>query len=95
MIIDIRVKDRGTYTEYVQKVRDVVEANGGRYLARGGQITPMSPDWTPERIVIIEFESIEAVNRCFGSEDYKKLAPLRELSTSTKAIVVEGCPQNS
>lgn len=95
MIIEVQIRDPDTYLEYVQKVRSVVEAHGGRYLVRGGQVIPMSPDWTPERIVIIEFESIETVNRCFGSEEYKKLAPLRELSTSTKAIVVEGCTRNS
>ena len=95
MIVEVQVRDPDIYLEYVQKVRSVVEAHGGRYLVRGGQVTPISSNWKPERIVIIEFESLGTVSRCFGSEEYKKLAPLRERSTSSKAIVVEGCPQNS
>ena len=94
MIIDVRVKDRDMYCEYVQKVRSIVDTHGGRYLVRGGQVTPISSNWKPERMVIIEFESLEAVSQCFGSEEYKKLAPLREQSTLTKAIVVEGCSED-
>ena len=35
VIIDIEIKDKGPYYEYVDKVRPIVEKYNGSYLARG------------------------------------------------------------
>jgi uncharacterized protein (DUF1330 family) len=90
MIIEIEVKDAERYAGYVAQVRRIVEQYGGRYLVRGGRITPLSGNWNPERIVVIEFENAEQIKRCFTSPEYLDLAPLREQSTASRAIVVEG-----
>ena len=90
MIIEIEVLDRETYSRYVAQVREVVEQYGGRYLARGGNVIAMSGDWKPERVILIEFGSARQARECFASPEYKAIAPLREKSTRTKAIIVEG-----
>lgn len=89
-IVDIKVHDPATYRLYIEKVKPIIEQYGGRYLARGGAISPLIGEWTPERIILIEFPSTEDVKRCLGSDDYKAIAPFRERSTSSRAIVVEG-----
>ena len=91
LLIDIHVTDGGTYSDYVARVYDVVTAYGGRYLVRGGDLTPLSGDWTPERIIIIEFDSIAQLRRCFSSPECAALAPLRERSTKSKAVILQGC----
>jgi uncharacterized protein (DUF1330 family) len=53
LIIEIAVKNREMYLQYVQKVPPIIEKHGGRYLARGGAITPLMGDWNPERIILI------------------------------------------
>ena len=90
MIIEIQVEDEWLYAEYVEKVRAIVEEHGGRYLVRGGVVTPLSGDWNPERMIVIEFESTEQVRRCFNSPEYLELAPLRKQSAVSRAIVVDG-----
>jgi len=75
----------------VERVPEVVEKYGGRYLVRGGEVTPLSGDWNPERVIIVEFETVERLQRCFRSAEYLELAPLKEQSTVSKAIIVEGC----
>lgn len=90
MIVEIKVEDEWLYAEYVEKVRAIVEKHGGRYLVRGGVVTPLSGGWNPERVIVIEFESAEQVRRCFSSPAYVELAPLREQSTVSRAIVVDG-----
>lgn len=89
-IIEIRIKNKDMYYEYVEKVKPIIEKYKGRYLVRGGKITTLFGDWNPERIIIIKFPSIEEVNLCFGSEAYGRIAGLRENSTITKSIIVEG-----
>lgn len=56
----------------------------------GGAITPLSSHWTPERVVLLEFPSREDVGRWFQSPEYRAIAPLRERSTTCKAIIVDG-----
>ena len=91
MIIEIKVKDQVLYSEYVQKTYDIVTKYGGRYLARGGIITPVSKNWNPERIIIIEFQNKEQIQKCFQAPEYLEIASIREQSTTSKAIIVEGC----
>lgn len=91
LIIEITVKDRELYARYVGKVPGVIERHGGRYLVRGGKVTPFSGNWEPERIVVVEFDTMEQVERCFGSPEYREIAPLREKSILSRGIIVEGC----
>jgi uncharacterized protein (DUF1330 family) len=90
MLIEIAVKDSEMYIRYIEKVLEIVERHGGRYLVRGGQVTPLSGNWNPERIVLIEFGNMEQLQRCFQSPEYLELAPLREQSTTSRSIVAEG-----
>ena len=92
LIIDITIIDETLYTEYVDRVYDVVIQYGGHYLVRGGLCTSMGGHWQPQRIVIIAFPDRGAIRACFGSDAYQALAPLREQSTHSRAIVVDGIP---
>jgi len=91
-IVEIKTKDgnEGTYAKYIEQVRPIVEKYKGRYLARGGKITPIFGNWNPERVIIIEFPSEENVKQWLDSPEYKGIAVLREASTITRAIMVEG-----
>jgi uncharacterized protein (DUF1330 family) len=91
MIVEIEVKNSELYSQYVERVPAVVKKHGGRYLARGGQVTPLSGNWNPDRLILLEFGNLEQLQRCFASSEYLELAPLREQSTLSKSIVVEGC----
>jgi uncharacterized protein (DUF1330 family) len=91
LLIEIKIIHRELYSKYIRKVHEVVTMHGGRYLVRGGKVTPLSGDWVPERIIVIEFETIEQLRKCFNSAEYLELAPLREQSTESRAIILEGC----
>lgn len=90
MIIEIEIRNNELYSKYVNKVPEVIEKYGGRYLIRGGKVTPLSGNWNPERIILIEFETIEQLQECFKSTEYLELAPLRKQSTIGRSIIVEG-----
>lgn len=90
LIIEIEIIDPAVYSTYVAKVFDIVSAYGGRYLVRGGKITPLTGNWQPERMIVIEFDSIDPVKECFSSPEYLELAPLREQASTSRALIVEG-----
>ena len=90
LIIEIAVVDQGLYEEYVARVPAVVEQYGGRYLVRGGEVVALAGDWQPERIVVLEFESSDQAQDYLTSPEYLALAPLRQKSTTSRAIIVQG-----
>ena len=93
MMAEIRIKNSEVYSEYVDRVSEIVRKYGGRYLVRGGKVTPLSGNWNPERMILIAFETTEQLQRCFVSPEYLELAPLRERSTTSRAIIVKGCQE--
>lgn len=90
LLIEIEIHDRDTYFQYIEKARPIVESYGGHYLIRGGKVTPLFGDWIPERIILIQFPSQEDIERCFSSKEYLKIAKLRENSTKTRSVILEG-----
>jgi len=91
LIIDSTVKDRRKYDEYLERVLPIVERYGGRYHVRGENIQPLGT-WQPERIIVIEFPSEDAIRRWLASPEYAEIVPLREEGADTQAIMVEGYP---
>jgi uncharacterized protein (DUF1330 family) len=90
VIIEIKILNKSMYDEYIAKVPAIVNKYGGQYLARGEQITELSGDWHPERIILLKFDSREQIRKWLTSPDYAEIAPLRTGSTISKAIAVEG-----
>jgi uncharacterized protein (DUF1330 family) len=90
MILDIEVHDPEQYDAYKAGAAASVEQYGGRYLVRGGQVTPMEGGWEPSRVVVLEFPSAERLHEWAASPEYRAVAPLREQATHTRSIVVEG-----
>jgi uncharacterized protein (DUF1330 family) len=46
--------------------------------------------WQPERVVIIEFPDMAALNAWYTSPEYQPLIPLRHASAKDMLIKVEG-----
>ena len=90
LIVEIEIKDPEMYSRYVEKAPEVIERFGGRYLSQGGQITPLSGNWNPERMILIEFDTLERLQQCFNSKEYLEIAPFRTQSTLSRSIIVEG-----
>lgn len=89
VIIEIEILNKDLYMEYVKKVPPIVKKYGGNYLARGEKITTLSGNWHPERLIILEFDTVEQVNNWLASPEYSEIASLRNNSTISKAILLE------
>jgi uncharacterized protein (DUF1330 family) len=90
LIVDITVRDEERYANYRARVTDQIQQYGGEYLVRGGRIERLEGDWQPSRVVVVKFDSIAAARRWWESEDYAELKAIRQATTDTKMIVVEG-----
>lgn len=90
LIIDINVQDPELYAEYTAQVLPLVERYGGSYLIRGGEVFPVSGDWHPERLVLVQFETMDLVQDFLTSPEYQALIPLRQRASISRSIIAEG-----
>ncbi len=81
--------EKGDYSEYIEKVAPIVAKYHGRYIVRSERITPFCSDKCPKRIIIIEFDTREQLEKCFSSEEYKKISVLRKNSVEGNAFIIE------
>lgn len=90
MVAQLNVRDTEAYRGYAPKVPPVVARYGGRYIIRGGTITPLEETPPGQRVVVIEFPSVEAAKAFYDSPEYRELAPQRHAASSGPAFIVEG-----
>lgn len=89
-ISDITVKDPEAYKEYMERAAPLVEKFGGRYLVRGGKVTPGEGGWHPNRVVILEFPDEESMMAFRASPEYAPVGEIRHTAADTKSFRVEG-----
>jgi uncharacterized protein (DUF1330 family) len=90
VIFDIHVDDPDGYAPYRERAGATVEAHGGRYLARGGASEVLEGDWDIERVVVLEFPSVEKAREWYRSPEYQELAAIRHGTSHAKGVLVEG-----
>ena len=90
VIAEIRIKDPEKYEEYRLKVPATLEKYGGRYLVRGGEARPLEGDGQPNRLAVLEFESVERALEWYGSEDYRPLLAIRQAAAESRLVLVKG-----
>ena len=77
IIAQVEVTDPVKMEEYRKRVPVAVAAHGGKFLARGGAIAPLEGTWTPKRVVVIEFPSLDQAKRFWASPEYAHAAEAR------------------
>jgi uncharacterized protein (DUF1330 family) len=89
-IANIEVTDPAAFEEYRQKVSPLIAKFGGRYLVRGGEVRRLEGDLPIRRLVILEFPTVEAAERFYGSAEYAPLLKLRTASTRSDVVLASG-----
>ena len=90
LIAEVEVTDPVTYEEYRGQVAPTVERYGGRFLVRGGTVHELEGEWTPKRLVVIEFSNMASLREWYQSEEYERLKRIRQRSSKATVLAVEG-----
>lgn len=93
LIAEHEIANAEMFEEYRSRVAPMIAKFGGRYLTRGGSHTILESQnavWHPDRVVIIEFPDIAALNAWYASPEYQPLIELRQRSASDMLITLEG-----
>lgn len=84
------VNDEAGFAEYRELVPPTIAAYGGRYVTRGGAVETVEGDWSPKRLVILEFDSVEKAKEWYSSDEYKTPKDVRHKSAKSNLIIIPG-----
>ena len=90
IIANVEVTDPVQYEDYKKWSSAAMQAHGAEVCVRGGRVEVLEGDWSPERIVILKFPSVEAARRFNDSPEYGKARAARQGAAVMRMIVVEG-----
>jgi len=90
VIFDVEIRDLERYQHFMSQVKPALEEAGGRYLARGGALKVHEGDWSPRRIVLLEFPSVAAFEAFYHGPVYQGLKHIRDECSSARLVTVEG-----
>jgi uncharacterized protein (DUF1330 family) len=90
VIFDVDISDPKRYADFMTQVKPALAEAGARYLARGGAHKVYEGDWTPRRIVLLEFPSIAAWESFYNGPVYQGLKSIRDECSSARLVAVEG-----
>ena len=90
VIVEIDVSDPEKYEQYKKLAFTSVTAHGGKYIVRGGSSDVFEGEWSPKRIVVLEFESMAKARAWYHAEDYHAAKQIRLQASIANMICVEG-----
>ena len=90
LIAEVEITDPKAYEEYRKIVPATIAQYGGRYLVRGGALETKEGGWTPSRVVVLEFASMDQARKWYHSPEYAPALAIRTRAGKSKVILVEG-----
>ncbi len=78
VIAQLEVTDPAAYERYRAEAPATIAAAGGRYLARGGEITALEGRHDGRRVVLLEFPTLQAARDWYHGAAYQAARGLRE-----------------
>ena len=90
VIFDVEIRDAAKFQDFMNGVKPAIEYAGARYLVRGGAHQVHEGDWTPRRIVLLEFPSMEAWEAFYNGATYQGLKRIRDECSSARLVSVVG-----
>ena len=90
LVIDTEVIDEDAFSEFVVKIYDAVIAEGGTFIVRGSDLDVIEGEWTPQRLVIMSFDSDDGAGEFVRSAAYSSLEELRLRAVRSSVVVAAG-----
>jgi len=91
LIADVKVSDPEQYKQYQALSPGAIAAAGGEFLVRGGRHEVLEGTWTPHRMVVARFPTLEQARAFYDSALYLEARARRAGATEFfNMVIVEG-----
>ena len=90
LVVDIEVTNPAQFEEYKKLAPAAIAEYGGRYLIRGGAYEVIEGNWKPQRLTVVEFDSMEKAKAFYNSPGYQTAIKARLGAANMKMLLVQG-----
>jgi uncharacterized protein (DUF1330 family) len=90
IIADVTVTNPEQMAKYREWSTKAMQEHGAKVLVRGGEFEVLEGPWTPSRLVVLEFASVEAAKTFYASDTYSHARSLRQGAGVMRMVVVQG-----
>ncbi|MCB4361936.1 DUF1330 domain-containing protein [Quatrionicoccus australiensis] len=91
IVAEVKVHDANAMARYRLMSQAAVEQYGGRFLVRGGAAEILEGKWTPpQRMIVVEFDTVEQAKRFYDSAEYQAARKVRENAAEMNMLVIAG-----
>jgi len=94
LVVEMKITDMERYKQYMAAAPASLAAFGGEYVVRGGPLQALEGDWSPSRLAVVRFPSMEQARAWYASELYQAARDKRLGTTEYfNMVLVEGMPR--
>jgi uncharacterized protein (DUF1330 family) len=90
VIANVAIEDPVRYEDYKRMVPGTLAPFGGRFIVRGGPVHALEGAWRPDRLVLLEFPSVERARAWWNSPEYAEARSLRQATSTGTLLILEG-----
>ena len=90
IIVQVEVTDAEIYETYRKQVPSTLEAFGGEFIVRGGNMEVLEGDWPMPRCVVLRVPDMEKARAWHASDAYAGPKAIRQTASRANSIVIEG-----
>ena len=90
ILANVDVKDPAAYEEYKRLSTIAMKAHGAEVCVRGGATEVLEGDWTPNRVVLLKFPSVEQAKAFNNSPEYAAARASRQGAAIMRMVLIEG-----
>jgi len=88
VIFDEKIHDQAGYDAYVGKALPTIMQQGGRAIVVHDDPEVIEGEWFGSRVVVLEFESVDAARSWYNSPEYQAAAPERHKAADCHTVIV-------
>jgi len=90
IIFDVEVTDPTLADDYLKLANESLTPFQSKTIVHAGALEVLEGDWEPERVVVVEFESMEQARQWYMSPAYTKAKDILRRAANCNVILVEG-----
>ncbi len=91
VISEVEILDETQGQRYRELAAASIALHGGRYIVRGADPEVPEGEWPDaQRVVVVEFPSMERLRDWYGSDDYAEALAVRETALTRRLLFVNG-----
>lgn len=90
VVLDYEIHDQQLYESVTARIAELVEAHGGKYLARGAPAGSRGPGEIPAAVTVMELGSVEDVDALNGQRAMADLVEQRRKAANSVRLTIPG-----